>query len=225
MPRSHPPEFRRRAVELARLREKPVAEVARDLGISDSCIRNWMAQAAVDDGSLPGLSSDERAELVALRRFAFGAVAGDEAAHPAGGNPVFAGDVGVGSSLDDNGRDDQSGFGHPRDPCLCLATCVAYVLRLNTPSSTISDYLRDADTRPQRSNHDHRSSAAHPSQLWLAPTNGLRLENRQTCSVRGSTASGKLRRPIGLASCLACIPDRISTRGPLAVILLVLVGV
>ena len=45
MPRPHPPEFRRRAVELARLREKPVAEIARDLGISDSCLRNWMAQA------------------------------------------------------------------------------------------------------------------------------------------------------------------------------------
>jgi transposase-like protein len=68
MPRPHPPEFRRRAVELARLREKPVAEIARDLGISDSCLRNWMAQADVDDGSRPGLSSDERAELVALRR-------------------------------------------------------------------------------------------------------------------------------------------------------------
>ena len=68
MPRPHPPEFRRRAVELARLREKPVAEIARDLGISDSCLRNWMAQADVDDGNRPGLSSDERAELVALRR-------------------------------------------------------------------------------------------------------------------------------------------------------------
>lgn len=68
MPRPHPPEFRRRAVELARLREKPVAEIARDLGISDSCLRNWMAQADVDDGTRPGLSSDERAELVALRR-------------------------------------------------------------------------------------------------------------------------------------------------------------
>jgi transposase len=68
MPRPHPPEFRRRAVELARLREKPVVEIARDLGISDSCLRNWMAQADVDDGSRPGLSSDERAELVRLRR-------------------------------------------------------------------------------------------------------------------------------------------------------------
>ena len=35
-----PPEFRRRAVELARLREKPVREIAKDLGISESCLRN-----------------------------------------------------------------------------------------------------------------------------------------------------------------------------------------
>ena len=68
MPRPHPPEFRQRAVELARLREKPVAEIARELGISDSCLRNWMAQADVDDGRKPGLMSDEKAELVALRR-------------------------------------------------------------------------------------------------------------------------------------------------------------
>lgn len=53
---------------LARVREKPVAQIARDLGISDSCLRNWIAQADVDDGHKPGLTSDERAELVALRR-------------------------------------------------------------------------------------------------------------------------------------------------------------
>ena len=35
MPRPHPPEFRRRAVELAREHAKPVAEIARDLGLSD----------------------------------------------------------------------------------------------------------------------------------------------------------------------------------------------
>ena len=34
MPRAHPPEFRQRAVELARLREKPLARIADDLGIS-----------------------------------------------------------------------------------------------------------------------------------------------------------------------------------------------
>lgn len=68
MPAPHPPEFRRRAVELARLKEKPVAEIAKDLGISESCLRNWMSQTDVDEGRKDGLASDERAELVRLRR-------------------------------------------------------------------------------------------------------------------------------------------------------------
>ncbi|WP_460465968.1 transposase, partial [Amycolatopsis acidiphila] len=48
MPAPHPPEFRRRAVELARQGSKPVAELAKELGISESCLRNWMAQADTD---------------------------------------------------------------------------------------------------------------------------------------------------------------------------------
>ena len=39
MPVAHPPEFRRRAVELVRLGGKPVTQIARDLGISYSCLR------------------------------------------------------------------------------------------------------------------------------------------------------------------------------------------
>lgn len=68
MPRPHPPEFRKRAVELARLREKPIAQIAVDLGISESCLRNWVHQTDVDEGAKQGLSTDERAELVRLRR-------------------------------------------------------------------------------------------------------------------------------------------------------------
>ena len=68
MPRPHPPEFRQRAVELARLHEKPVSQIAADLGISDSCLRTWMKQADIDDGTRGGLATDERGELVALRR-------------------------------------------------------------------------------------------------------------------------------------------------------------
>ena len=68
MPAPHPPEFRQRAVELARLREKPISQIAKDLGISESCLRNWLAQADVNNGTRPGLSSDERAELIHLRR-------------------------------------------------------------------------------------------------------------------------------------------------------------
>jgi transposase-like protein len=68
MPRPHPPEFRQRAVELARLRAKPISKIADDLGIAESCLRNWMKQADIDDGRRHGLSTDERAELVQLRR-------------------------------------------------------------------------------------------------------------------------------------------------------------
>lgn len=50
------------------MREKPVAQIAEDLGISDSCLRNWMRQADIDEGRREGLSSSERAELVELRR-------------------------------------------------------------------------------------------------------------------------------------------------------------
>jgi len=68
MPRPHPAEFRRRAVELARERAKPIKDLARDLGISESCLRSWMTRADVDEGRREGLSSREREELVELRR-------------------------------------------------------------------------------------------------------------------------------------------------------------
>jgi transposase len=68
MPAAKPEEFRRRAVELARSGEKPVADIARDLGISESGLRRWMAQSDVDEGRVEGISRDERAELVRLRR-------------------------------------------------------------------------------------------------------------------------------------------------------------
>ena len=50
MPPPHPPEFRRRAVELARERAKPIAQIAADIGISESCLRNWLARADIDEG-------------------------------------------------------------------------------------------------------------------------------------------------------------------------------
>ena len=68
MPAPHPPEFRARAVELARERAKPIAALAKDLGISESCLRNWMAQADIESGAREGLTRAERDELVRLRR-------------------------------------------------------------------------------------------------------------------------------------------------------------
>ena len=74
MPGPHPQEFRRRAVELAREfdehgeRKHPIAQVARDLKISESCLRNWLAAEEVETGERPGLTKAEREELVRLRR-------------------------------------------------------------------------------------------------------------------------------------------------------------
>lgn len=71
MPRSkppYPPEFRREAVELVRVSEKPVAQVARDLGVSSQSLHTWIKQADVDAGKREGVSTEEREELRRLRR-------------------------------------------------------------------------------------------------------------------------------------------------------------
>jgi transposase len=70
VPAPHPPEFRQRAVELARLGDKTVAVLAKELGISESCLRNWMAQAVADEagGNAGRLTSAEKKELAELRR-------------------------------------------------------------------------------------------------------------------------------------------------------------
>ena len=56
MPAAKSPEFRRRALDLVEQGE-PVVQVARNLGISESCLRRWMSQAAVDAGHREGLTT------------------------------------------------------------------------------------------------------------------------------------------------------------------------
>lgn len=68
MPAPHPPEFRRRAVELARQEGASVAQVAKDLGISESGLRRWMSLDDVEGGRKEGLTKNERDELARLRR-------------------------------------------------------------------------------------------------------------------------------------------------------------
>ena len=64
----YPPEFRARAVELARTSALPPGQVARDLGIDPDTLRRWLRQADVDAGRLQGATTDEKAELARLRR-------------------------------------------------------------------------------------------------------------------------------------------------------------
>jgi len=54
MPAAKPPEFRRRAVDLACAGDQPVAKIASDLGISESCLRRRMAVDDVDAGRKEG---------------------------------------------------------------------------------------------------------------------------------------------------------------------------
>lgn len=65
--RGYPPEFRRRVLDLVEA-GRPVAEVARDLGISAQTISVWRRQDLIDRGLVPGLTSAEKAELLAARR-------------------------------------------------------------------------------------------------------------------------------------------------------------
>ncbi|MEV2221323.1 transposase [Nocardia vinacea] len=54
MPPAHPPEFRQRAIELARADDRSIGQVAMNLGISESCLRNWLARADIDNGRREG---------------------------------------------------------------------------------------------------------------------------------------------------------------------------
>jgi transposase-like protein len=68
VPRPHPQEFRDDVVAVARRGEAPLAQIAKDFGISESCLRNWLRRADVEDGHRPGQTSTESAELRELKR-------------------------------------------------------------------------------------------------------------------------------------------------------------
>ena len=64
----YPPEFRARAVELARTSGLRPAQVAQDLGVDPDTIRRWLRQAEGDAGRRDGVSTDAKAELARLQR-------------------------------------------------------------------------------------------------------------------------------------------------------------
>ena len=62
-------DFREGAVRLVRETGKPIAQVARDLGISEGTLGNWVNADRRRRGEGNGaLSEDERAELARLRK-------------------------------------------------------------------------------------------------------------------------------------------------------------
>ena len=68
MPKAFPLEFRRDVVAVARKGESPLSQIAKDFGISESCLHRWLKLADVDDGVRPGVTSGESAELRELKK-------------------------------------------------------------------------------------------------------------------------------------------------------------
>ena len=68
MPKAFPLEFRRDVVAVARKGEAPLSQIAKDFGISESCLHRWLSLADIEDGARPGLSSTESAELRELKK-------------------------------------------------------------------------------------------------------------------------------------------------------------
>ncbi|WP_420107686.1 IS3 family transposase [Kocuria marina] len=68
MPKPYPEEFRRDVVAVTRKHEAPLSQIARDFGISEATLHNWLRKADVDDGVRPGVTTAESEELRALKR-------------------------------------------------------------------------------------------------------------------------------------------------------------
>ena len=71
MPPTRPPylpEFKEEAVRLMRSSVKPLAQISRELDVSEQTLRNWRKQSEIDEGAREGLTTDEREELGRLKR-------------------------------------------------------------------------------------------------------------------------------------------------------------
>jgi transposase len=68
MPKAFPKEFRNDVVAVARKGESSIAQVAKDFGVSESCLHRWLQLADIEDGRRPGVTAAESAELRELKK-------------------------------------------------------------------------------------------------------------------------------------------------------------
>ena len=66
MPKPFPEEFRRDVV--ARKRKAPLFQIAKDFGVSETTLHNWLKKAEIEDGYRPGAAKEESAELRGLKK-------------------------------------------------------------------------------------------------------------------------------------------------------------
>ena len=66
--RQYDPEFKAGAVRIVCETRRPVAEIARELGIGAGTLGNWVRKDRIERGEAEGLTADDRAELARLRQ-------------------------------------------------------------------------------------------------------------------------------------------------------------
>ena len=68
MAKRYPKEFRDDVVQVARLHQSPMTQIAKDFGISDATLYEWLKKADVEDGNRPGVTASQAEEMRDLRR-------------------------------------------------------------------------------------------------------------------------------------------------------------
>lgn len=68
MPKPYPKEFRDDVVAVARKGQAPLTQIAKDFGISDGCLHNWLKKADIEDGTRSGQSDADRVEVRELKK-------------------------------------------------------------------------------------------------------------------------------------------------------------
>jgi transposase-like protein len=68
MPKAFPKEFREDVIRVFRGGESSISQVAKDFGISESCLQRWLAIDDVEHGSKPGMTGAESLELREARK-------------------------------------------------------------------------------------------------------------------------------------------------------------
>jgi len=68
MPKAFPKEFRRDVIAVARKREAPLSQIAKDFGVSEACLHRWLSIADVEDGVRSGVTIAEAAEIREIKK-------------------------------------------------------------------------------------------------------------------------------------------------------------
>jgi transposase len=68
MAKAYPEEFRRDVVAVARKREVPLSQIAKDFGVSEATLHNWMKRADIEDGVRDGMTAAEATEMRELKK-------------------------------------------------------------------------------------------------------------------------------------------------------------